>query len=275
MNDSNHYFKERTAVVATKHKKEQVIAPLLEQHLGLKLIVPENLDTDLFGTFTRDIPRKGTMLEAARAKAEEGMRLTGVDIGIASEGSFGPHPALSFIPSNTEIVVLLDKQHDLEIIGSSVTFKTNYHQQYVSSVEQALAFAKIIGFPEHGIVIREDERDTAFTKKGITTFEELEETVSQLLQATPGDTLSKVFLETDMRAFVNPTRMENIKQATEDLIQKALSVCPQCGTPGFSVSKKEPGLPCEQCGMRTEITLLDVYICKKCVTCDIFCSHKK
>ena len=201
------------------------------------------------------------MLDAARAKAEEGIRLTGPDIGIASEGAFGSHPAVPFVPANTEIVVLIDKKHNLEIVGGSVTLKTNHRQQDVTSVEEAFAFAKAIGFPEHGIVVRDHEHDITHMKKGVTTFEALEEAVSQSLQHS---LMRKVFLETDMRAYLNPTRMENIKRATEDLIQNGLRVCPQCGTPGFSVNKKEPGLPCEQCGLRTELTLADVYTCKKC-----------
>lgn len=261
MNHFTDYFKGRAAVIANKHKKEQVIAPLLQQHLGLAIIVPEQIDTDQFGTFTRDIPRQGTMLDSARAKVQEGLRLTGVDVGIASEGAFGSHPAVPLVSANTEIVVLIDKKHDLEIVGGSVTFKTNHRQHYVTSVDEAFAFAKAIGFPEHGIVVRDHEHDTRHMQKGVTTFEALEEAVSHSLRHL---FLRKVFLETDMRANVNPTRMENIKRATEDLIQNALRVCPQCATPGFSVSKKEPGLPCEQCSLRTELTLADVYTCKKC-----------
>ena len=68
MNHSNDYFKGRTAVVANKHKKEQVIAPLLEQHLGLAIMVPEQIDTDQFGTFTRDIPRQGRCLTRREPK---------------------------------------------------------------------------------------------------------------------------------------------------------------------------------------------------------------
>lgn len=64
------YFQGRTAVIANKHKKEQVIAPILEKELGIKIIVPKDIDTDKFGTFTRDIPRKGIQLYTARKKQQ-------------------------------------------------------------------------------------------------------------------------------------------------------------------------------------------------------------
>ena len=67
----NALFADRVGVLATMHQKEIVIAPLVEQELGVKVVVPENLDTDAFGTFTREIKRPGDQLEAARLKAEK------------------------------------------------------------------------------------------------------------------------------------------------------------------------------------------------------------
>ncbi len=57
--EDNEYFRGRTAVLGTKHGKEQVIAPLLDEHLGVRVVVPDGFDTDRFGTFTRDVDRAG------------------------------------------------------------------------------------------------------------------------------------------------------------------------------------------------------------------------
>jgi len=255
------FFIGRTAVIASKHKKEQAIAPLLEEHLGLKIIVPENIDTDQFGTFTRDIPRNGTQLEAARAKALEGIRLTGAEIGIASEGTFGPHPAFPFVPVNIEIVVLIDTKHDLEIVGESVSLETNFDHAYVSTLEEAKDFAKRIGFPSHGLVIRAHPDSTVDMVKGVTTMEQLEKEVEKFLKLS---SQKKAFLETDMRAHVNQTRMENIRLATEDFVKNSLRSCLKCGIPGFRITEKKSGLPCELCGSKTDNILADVYTCQKC-----------
>ena len=53
-------FRGRLAVLATMHRKEQAIAPVLEEMLGLRIEVAHGLDTDRFGTFTREIPRPST-----------------------------------------------------------------------------------------------------------------------------------------------------------------------------------------------------------------------
>lgn len=110
------YFQNRTAVLATMHKKESVISPILKEKLGISIIVPNQFYTDRFGTFTRDVVRKGSQLEAARAKLKAAMKQTDATIGIASEGIFGPHPLIPFIPYNQELVVFYDQDNDLEIV---------------------------------------------------------------------------------------------------------------------------------------------------------------
>ncbi|NJO76772.1 MAG: hypothetical protein HC833_25390 [Leptolyngbyaceae cyanobacterium RM1_406_9] len=106
------------------HRKEQAIAPILEQHLGVQVIVPEGFNTDEFGTFTRDIERSGDQRNAARLKAERAMALTGLTLAIASEGSFGPHPAMPFVACDQEIVLLSDRTHHLEIVGQAISTET-------------------------------------------------------------------------------------------------------------------------------------------------------
>ena len=254
-------FKGRRAVLATMHGKEAVIAPILEKQLGLTVIVPNNFNSDQFGTFTRDIARTGDQLEAARRKARAAAELTGIDIAIASEGSFSPDPAMPFVPSNLELVILLDTKNNIEIRGHHRSFDTNLSGQYVSSVREALEFAKGVGFPEHGIVIRTSPTSTRSMLTGVVTENELVEHVAKLLR---GVFRKKVYLETDMRAHMNPTRMGNIATATEDLAANIASTCPECGTPGFAVIGTKSGLPCKNCHRETESPKAYVKKCQKC-----------
>ncbi|MEZ5786523.1 MAG: hypothetical protein R3D62_08665 [Xanthobacteraceae bacterium] len=60
-------------MLATMHGKEVAIAPALRERLGLIVEVAEGIDTDRLGTFTGEIPRAGTIEEAAIAKARLGM----------------------------------------------------------------------------------------------------------------------------------------------------------------------------------------------------------
>ena len=48
--------------------EERAISPLLTEALGLDCIVLTSFDTDRFGTFTREIERTGTQLDAALGK---------------------------------------------------------------------------------------------------------------------------------------------------------------------------------------------------------------
>ena len=251
------------AVLATMHRKEQVIAPLFRQQLGLHLVVPANFDTDALGTFTRDIPRAGSQIEAARQKAKQALALTGETVAVASEGSFFPHPVFPGIACNREIVLLLDIEHDLEVIGSELSNQTNFAHRSVHSVEAAIAFAEQVGFPDHALVVMpsRDNCDRNQIHKGIQTTTQLCQVVERLLQQSRD---GSVHLETDMRAMNNPTRMKAIEQATLDLIKNIKSCCPKCQVPGFSIQGVQRGLPCEYCGMPTKSVKAQVYTCQKC-----------
>ena len=264
------------------HGKEQVIAPALQKHLGVETIVPQNFNSDQFGTFTREIKRAGNQLEAAQAKVQAAMAQTGVDLGIASEGSFGAHPSIPFVQSNLELLVLVDRKNGYEIRGHHRTSDTNMDGQYVHSVEEALDFARKIGFPDHGIIVRKTDPIasennqpikpspptaqgldylTSDIHKNIHTEAELMEIVHKMLDDPHTD---RVFVETDMRAHRNPTRMKAIEKAMEDLIQNVLSLCPNCQAPGFVVVDFETGLKCSLCHSPTDLPLNDIYQCSLC-----------
>ena len=73
-----------------------------------------------------------------------------------------------------------------------------------------------------------------------------------------------VWIETDMRAHRNPTRMRAIKRAMLDLVRNMLSGCPACSRPGFVVTERVPGLPCSACDYPTDVTKSLVSTCAGC-----------
>ncbi len=253
-------FEGRKVVLLTKHKKEKVIKPLMEKETGCEVLVEKSFDTDTFGTFARDIARTKSQMETAKLKILKGMELTRTDIGIASEGSFGSHPFLP-IPWNIELVLLYDKKENFEIYGVSESGETNMDHLETDSFDEVKVFADKIGFPEHFLIIRPDSSDSEHIIKGINHFDWLEKAYEECMAISK---TGKVFLETDMRAHANPTRMNNIKKATEDLIEKLKNLCPNCQAPGFIASDKEKGLPCELCGLPTNLVKKYISVCHKC-----------
>ena len=258
--DHSINFSDRLVVIATMHRKELVIAPILQTSLGVRVAVPQNFDSDLFGTFTRDVDRPANQVETAKLKAETGLELIDADLAIASEGSFFPHPMLG-IPCNREIVLLLDKKHNFTVYGESLSTDTNFRHQEISSYEQAYDFALKVGFPDHAIVLMPNATTSAKETiyKGITSENLLKESVHELLKQSP-----QIHIETDMRSLYNPTRMSNIAKATEDLVRKLQQLCPHCDFVNFDVVKRIKGLPCELCGLPTQVTRTHVYQCDHC-----------
>jgi hypothetical protein len=106
----------RVAVLATMHGKEAAFGPILAGRLGVELTVPEGIDTDALGTFTGEVAREGSVEEAAMAKAALGLAFTGGDLALASEGAYGPHPQIPFMPFGVEVVAWVDHRIGLTLV---------------------------------------------------------------------------------------------------------------------------------------------------------------
>lgn len=113
---SKDYVGRRVALL-TQHGKEKTMAPILEAGLGCNIEHVTGFDTDLLGTFTGETARVGTQLEAARRKTRAGMAPAQSTLGLASEGSFGPDPFTGLFPWNVEMMVWIDDDLGLEIVG--------------------------------------------------------------------------------------------------------------------------------------------------------------
>ncbi len=247
-------------VLLTKHKKETVIQPLLEKETGCKVIVESRFDTDKLGTFSREIKRKQSQKKTALRKIKLGIRLTKKDIGVASEGSFGMHPYLS-IPWNIEIVALFDRINRVLVTGVYESAQTNHNHIVTDNFDEALAFSESIGFPDHFVIVRPHQGKTKHIIKGINNAECF---ADAFYWSKTKSQSNKVLIETDMRAFANPTRMKCIEKATLNLITNINMICPCCGAPGFVVVERIKGLPCASCKMPGESILKNIHKCQKC-----------
>ena len=246
------------------HGKERVIAPVLARFLGLEVGVAPGLDTDLFGAFSREVARTGSPLEAARGKIAAAFdRVPSARLGLASEGSFGPHPQLPFLPFGQEIVVLIDRLSGLELVGRYAGARTNFAHLVVTEPEAGQSFAHRIGFPGHGVILTAwvDERPTPKIAliKDVLSLASLVHGIGQIVGQA-----GAALIETDMWADRNPTRMRAIRRATLDLVRRSGSPCPACRRPGYAVTQRLAGLRCAGCGEPTSQSRADVLTCAGC-----------
>lgn len=258
---STEWFDHRQAVLGTKHGKEHILGPLFREAFDMHIRVPEQFDTDQFGTFTRDVPRLGDQRATLRAKALAAMERIECDIGLASEGSFCSHPDAPFVPVNTELVMLIDRRHGLEIVGGHVATNVSVQQVTVRSVEEAVAFAHTHRFPEFGLIVRRSLTSARDVLKDLDSLDAFTSAVQSLLRKSWRKTIC---IETDLRAHRHPVRRQNIATAARDLIAKMQSYCPKCGVPGFDYVEIKRGLPCRLCLEPTDQPLSHLYRCAKC-----------
>jgi hypothetical protein len=252
-------FQGRKLVITTKHGKAEVMSEILKNLLGIEVVVNDIFDTDSLGTFTGEVERTLTPLETVRRKCILGMEAFNMDLGIANEGSFGPHPGFPFIPVNEEFIILIDKKNDLEIVVKDITTETNFNAQEVISEDELRVFMKQANFPSHALILSPSKENKSEVYKGITDEVELLEIFQKLVGI-----YGKTYVETDMRAHKNPMRMQFIGQLTKKLIEKVLFKCPVCDWPGFGRSEPIYGLPCQHCGTPTRTVLSYLCSCQKC-----------
>jgi hypothetical protein len=252
-------FNGRSLVVATKHEKEKVIAPILEKELGVKCFVASNFDTDELGTFTGEVERKYDPLTTVKNKCLLAMEINNCDLAIASEGSFGPHPSLYFIPANDELLLFIDKKNSVEIIARELSTETNFNSASIKTKQELNEFSAKANFPSHGLILRPAKDDFTQIVKGITNIEKLNRAFNYFIS-----NFGSAFIETDMRAMYNPSRMKVIERAAIKLVEKINSLCPNCSMPGFEITNTQKGLPCNQCNFPTQSTFSYIYTCKKC-----------
>jgi hypothetical protein len=257
--DNKHPFSGESVFFVTKHSKEKVLAPLLEK-LGLKCVVPD-VDTDMFGTFSGEVDRVGGVRETLRRKTSAIAQTNpAARFVLASEGSFGPHPFIGFVQSDHEALLFVDRKLNTEIYVEEISTETNHAEIEFGLGDDLQTFLTQIGFPEHGLIVKPKNRsDIVF--KNLQTLQSVEQAI---LEGIRTSTDSKVILSTDMRANFNPTRMKVIEKVGLKLIETLNSLCPDCQTPGFAISKGVPGLPCEECGEPSRIAKDVLWSCVKC-----------
>jgi hypothetical protein len=252
-------FEGRDLLISTNHGKEQVIGPMLSASLGINFFTIPNLNTDDFGTFSGEVERIDDPFITTKKKCERGMELSNFDLALASEGSFGPHPTLLFVPADDELLVLVDKKNDLLITAREICTETNFAAKEIQSEAELLDFAVKHLFPSHAMILKSSTNGLLDVIKGITNKEELISGFNKLFSK-----YNSVTIETDMRAMYNPSRMKVIGNACKKLIDKIKSYCPQCNVPGFSVGETITGLPCKLCGAPTYSIQKHIYHCQKC-----------
>lgn len=248
-------------VLTTKHEKGRAIEPAFAEILGAR-IRSIDLDTDTLGTFSGEVERKGNALECVKKKCEWGMKQVRADYGLASEGSFGPHPYVPFVRVDTEILYFIDRQRNICLHLTEISTDTNYQMKTVSSIEELQKFAEDVGFPAHALIVQPNsvKRGTLMFK-GIQQTDELIDAFKDCVQKS-ADRLA--WVETDMRAHLNPSRMQAIARLARKLAIRLSNICPECHVPGWGMVDVEVGLECSWCASKTENVKFEIFGCTKC-----------
>ena len=245
------YAGARVACV-TKHEKARWIAPPFAEVLGARVFEVREVDTDRFGTFSGEVPRVLSPVDAARAKIAAGRDVTDAPVSIATEGSFSAGFGLGI--EHHEVLLLVDHARGLELTEQQVTRHARTPGRAVRDAEDACLLATQMGFPAQGVMVRTPTE--VFTD--LDSIETVRSLTGSLLQREP------VYLELDYRAHRCPDRAEVIGELAARMARRLATACPACDAPGFGRVDVVRGAPCAQCGLATRGIVADVLGCAGC-----------
>jgi hypothetical protein len=95
-------------------------------------------------------------------------------------------------------------------------------REKISTEEELQAFANRVKFPEHGLIVRKAKGEVGEMEKGIQDWPRLRSVFHEFREKR-----GSAFVETDMRAHLNPTRMRVIRTATQKLAEDPM-YCQVC-----------------------------------------------
>lgn len=249
-------YRGRVVAVGTKHGKQHQFAPAFHRVLGMALLTPP-VDTDQFGTFSGEVARAGSAVDAARAKARLAMSVTGLPYGLASEASYGPLPGGWL--GHEEILLFCDDRAGIEIVEGYRSSSVPAAGQRVSRYDDVPG-TLLDGLPAQALIVRAAGGHGAVTK-GITDPGALRSAIATAAANSP-DGLA--LIEPDLRAHHNPSRRLILGDLAQTLAQRLATPCPSCAAPGFGRIDAEPGLPCRTCETPTPLRRNEIHACTAC-----------
>lgn len=247
--------------LATQHGKEKQFSPVFAEVLGWHITVAP-LDTDVWGTFSGDVPRHLSPRDTALEKARTGARSLGYARGMASEGTVGPHPAIPFLTVDHEIAAFVDLESGIEVVESVL----NPDIVAVSEIWDDTVLLEDImekaDLPRHALIARTDSGSSPMVVKGMTSRAELERAIDTIRRDDPDAT---IVFESDHRAMMSPSRQVAIEECARKLATRLASLCPSCSAMGWGLVDCERGVPCRECGtLSADAISGDVEGCVRC-----------
>lgn len=256
--DKNMTATVQRAALLTKHQKLALIAPALAE-AGINIELTEAFDTDRLGTFSAEVPRTLSPLDCVKAKAKLAAELTGLPLGIGSEGSFGGGPAPGLLNWDDELLCLFDSTRQQYVIASSSgpvalsDLQADTLEKIYTHIDQHPVAQGWICHHSQGML------------KGLSGRQALEQALQQADLVQPCGKLREVVrLTPDFRAHLCPARQDYIQQAARQLADRLRSHCPHCTAPDFWRKKAEAGLPCSACHYPTQRVKHYIKACDCC-----------
>ena len=254
-------FRDSQIIFATNHGKAEAARKPFADILGTQ-VQELPIDSDSLGTFSGEIARPGSMLDALRGKIRLAQDRTDAPLILASEGSFTSSDGFGLLVHGIEMLMLTDTRTGVDIVEQHISYQTNYATATLRSLSDLHNFVHRIHFGSHALVLYPEGLPlVGNVHKGIMEIGEAERAFHLCSSLSPSQAVTGM---SDMRAHLNPTRMKEIQECCKLLAKRLSTLCPRCSSGGFGLTATVPGLPCSECGTPTQRPRGELHTCAFC-----------
>lgn len=187
--------------------------------------------------------------------------MTDNPVGIASEGSIGPHPSSPFITVDVELVVLVDDEHDLIVRAAATGTDTMAATWVLRTGDDIADIPGRFDLPLHAVIVRPNEGPPRPVFKGLRHAADIDAAVTGCADASADQ---RARLETNLRAHQCPSRRPVIHLAATLLAARLAARCPRCESAGWVPVDIVTGIPCDWCGDLVDEVRAEIDGCLAC-----------
>ncbi len=221
-----------------------------------------SIESDTLGTFSGEVERPGSMIDALRGKVALAQAATSAELIVVSEGAFCSLDGFGAFTQGTELLLVYDTKHRVEILEQHISHDTTHASSELRSEGDLERFMQRVLFGTHGLVLYPAGLPALTgVEKGIFDPGAAVAAFKRCLVRSPQRTVMAL---SDMRAHCNPTRMREIGICCELLARRLATPCPTCRSGGFGLVATVPGLPCAECGLPTNRARAEHHGCPYC-----------
>lgn len=212
----NSPYAGKVVILNSNEAKSIAIGPPLWERLRMSTLeYVSNWGEDNSSIY--DVYREEDLVSLARQQCDVVIERLGnkAEYIIATEGAILQDSTMPSPRQHLEVIYFIDRPHGFHLHLSRSSTITNYERGEMNSLEDLFAFAKRVQFPSQSLLI--GPNGSSNVDASLMQVNHYDDLVGAFIASMKLSPVQSVWVETDMRAWANPSRMQVIRELSASL----------------------------------------------------------